>query len=450
MKNMNVMSRPNKRLAQSLLTILLGVMASISTGLVLNTSHATMTGPVVINSTVCLPQEDSNLAASLSSLSINPVITSSFQSCNAVVVSTGYLSHKPLDIMNSLAARMSSGGGFVVVLSGANDQRQNFLGAWMKALTINHAKMPVMPIISFSSDKKSFTIDTRMFTAPLIAFSFKPFGVSISESALDLASNVAWAVNNFESEAGVPSTASISSILEGGGAQSQGSSNQISSLTESGMSFIGYIGWRTSDIHGWFGEYEGTQSVKVEYYYTSATTGNGKYEFFLAHIWHSAYGVCAWTGCYSPNTWDSVTDWKTSTYAGQVLHDWGPKNSGTNAQVTFGLTVGADATGPQASASITYGVPGGLQIDWADQTVPQNGYVKAHENMHTHGPDNHDTTYTVEPTSTGFLDPTLPAGGEPMIVSHSFSVTVDIDCCGGSGTSLSFNAWLYSNSVQAA
>src|SRR5207237_8324742 len=125
MKNMNVMSRLNKRLAQSLLTIFLGVTASISTGLVLNTSHATMTGAVVIKSTVCLPQEDSNLAASLSSLSINPVITSSFQSCNAVVVSTDYLSHKPLDIRNSLAARRSTDGRFGVVLSRPNDQRQN-------------------------------------------------------------------------------------------------------------------------------------------------------------------------------------------------------------------------------------------------------------------------------------------------------------------------------------
>lgn len=134
----------------------------------------------------------------------------------------------------------------------------------------------------------------------------------------------------------------------------------------------------------------------------------------MANTQHSAIGYNG----YSPKKFVSVTDWNTDTWEGQVLHQWGPKNGGSNTQITFTLTAGVQGEEPVATATISYSVQGGLEIRWKDHTVPDKGYVKT---LHEIPDSKSDVTYTLEPSSIGLLDPNKQGGGVlPMIIDHEF------------------------------
>lgn len=172
-----------------------------------------------------------------------------------------------------------------------------------------------------------------------------------------------------------------------------------------GFEFLGYIGWKHSNT------YIGEQWVKTEYYYAEAESGGNKYRFYLAYNMHSQE---YYVPLGIPLTFTTVTDWKTSTYSGQVLWDWGPKNWGCDATVSIELSAGKAGAG----VGISYSAPLGAAFCHYDNTDPGDGvFAVTHQVTGIVLPF---ITYTVEPSSIGLLDPTKPGGSLPMIVSHRF------------------------------
>ncbi|MGC8949565.1 MAG: hypothetical protein ACP5OK_09550 [Thermoprotei archaeon] len=176
--------------------------------------------------TICVPRVDEKLVSVLTPL--NVTVVDSLQNCNIIVASNGTL-QKPLDLYNTLSNRISQGKGFVfIIFMAKNNYRLNFIGAWLKALTKNNYRMPLM-LGNASVNKKTFQLNTKLYTSDLIAFSFKPFGISIVEKIINPASDVAWTINNF-----------LNSQTSGQLASYQ--INQQDGITTNGFTFIGYIG----------------------------------------------------------------------------------------------------------------------------------------------------------------------------------------------------------------
>ncbi len=291
-----------------------------------------------------------------------------------------------VELYSNLAKRMK-GSGFIIVLYKVDkNEKRKFLEAWLKALTRAGYKMPVIPISKASRDKKSFKIDERVFNADIVALSVKPFGIFVIENSNNPLLDLRLITHTFNEE----------------------KSMELLSTNIKNFKYIGYIGWKSKTL-----ENVGKESVKVDYYIAKTTVGGKTYRFFLANTQHSAIGYNG----YSPKKFVSVTDWNTDTWKGQVLHQWGPKNEGSNAQITFTLTAGVQGEEPVATATISYSVQGGLEIRWEDHTVPDEGYVKT---LHEIPDSKSDVTYTLEPSSIGLLDPNKQGGVLPMIIDHEF------------------------------
>ncbi len=112
-----------------------------------------------------------------------------------------------------------------------------------------------------------------------------------------------------------------------------------------------------------------------------------------------------------PKAFITETDWRTSAYSGQVLFDWEPKNQGgPTSSISFTMTMGSDI-----SASVAYSVANPAQFSWKDQTNPSTGDVKTE---HTLDSATTAVTYTVKPSSIGYLDSNKSGGAEPMLVGH--------------------------------
>jgi len=321
-----------------------------------------------------------------------------------------------IELYNNLAKRIKRSGFVVVLYKVDKDEKRKFLEAWLKALTKAGYKMSVIPISKVSKDKKSLKIDERVLTADLIALSAKPFGMFIIERTSDPVSDLKLITHTFNEEKSIES---------------------CSTNTEN-FNYIGYIGWKSKTTDN-----VGKEAVKVDYYIAKTTVGGKTYRFFLADSQHSAIGYDG----YSPKEFISITNWNTNTWEGQVLHQWGPKNEGSNTQITFTLTAGVQGEEPIATATISYGVQGGLEIRWKDQTVPDDGYVKT---LHEIPNSKSDVTYTVEPSSIGLLDPNKNGGVLPMIVDHEFKTEFQKQVLWWTDTKtidISFTVALYDSNV---
>jgi len=394
---------------------------------------------------LCIPIEDSDLATQgLSSLG-NIRYVDSLEGCEVLVVGSGYLSKDANMICSQLTDMLASEDGFIIVIDGAKELRSAFMDALGEALHANGLRMPVMPIKNATADKVSYSVHPQLYTADIVAISFKPYGFTVIEEKTDAASDVAFAVNNYLDDTLI---CALGGIDTGAGTRMNPavcvSPTSIDKEPPEGTTFIGSIGWKGTTSYGMFDEPMGRLEAKVQYYYCNATTAEGTFKFFFAYVQHWAKGF-GYLGLfnYDPHIFYTTTDWNTDLYSDQVVEDWGPKNSGSNSVITYGLSVGISGQNPTASASITYSVEGGLLIAWWDQGDPADGLAKT---KHYIKDTLIDQPYTVEPSSTGFLDPEI-GGAEPMVVYHEFWTDygysfylINID--------ISFWANLYSNDVD--
>ncbi|MEZ0393440.1 MAG: hypothetical protein ABWK00_00095 [Desulfurococcaceae archaeon] len=207
-----------------------------------------------------------------------------------------------------------------------------------------------------------------------------------------------------------------------------------------GMVLVGLLGWISNYTYGKAcGEITGRQMVYVRYYYGNNTSAAGKlYHVWYVYVQHSGVGYetqCNWwifryTVYHYPKRFLTTTDWRTTTWPGQVVDDWQPKNVGSavvvHYHVTSGISVGLGkyfSAEVQYSTGFTETTPGVPYYTWLDRSEPADGIVRT-EHVVNQGTfkDSQMTglIFTVEPSSFGFLDPDRPGGTMPMIITQSF------------------------------
>ncbi len=322
-------------------------------------------------------------------------------------------------LYNMLRNKIAKEHRFQIILVKLNEnEKRTVLKAWFKALGEFGHKLSVIPVKRVSHDKRSIEIDDRLLKADIVALSCNPDGIFVAEKTNDPTKDIAMIIKTFDEV-------------------------RAESTNIKNFNYIGYVGWITKDQNN-----VGKETVKVDYYIAKTTVGGKTYRFFLALPQHSALGYDG----YSPKKFTTITDWNTDIWEGQVLHDWGPKNEGSNTQVSYTLTASAGFQGEEpvaiASATISYSVQGGLKIKWIDQTSPDTGCVKT---IHEIPDSSSGVTYTVEPSSIGLLDPNKPGGFLPMIVDHDFKVELQKPVWWWTDTKtidINFSVALYDNSVN--
>ncbi len=300
----------------------------------------------------------------------------------------------------------------------------------MKAERSNNITMPIQLAHAVNKNKDDLAIDSSICSANDVVLTFNPFGIYLVNESIGDFSGIMWAVNNAVHPSH-PSTmfGPVQSDLN----------NNIShvattdTITQQGFAFIGQIGWFTSYGTG-YTSYSGSKGnvlemqVLTNFYETSQTTSQGTYYFYLTYTQQSAIGhyysgvywytLQPWEVSYSPDNFYAQNDWRTYVFPGQMLVSWGPQNSGTNAEITYSLSAGISQNGASVGGSISYSVPGGLKISWKDSSNPALGYYNTTQTLGA----GTGTTYTIDPSSIGELNPTKEGGVLPMIMNVDFKV----------------------------
>jgi len=278
--------------------------------------------------------------------------------------------------------------------------------------------MPVLPLDpgSISGDKLAVPVFHKaMYSAEALAFTFNPVGVVVVETLIDF-----------------PQT--LVMVAKWGGLVPHGVLPSVAvgaMFSGSAWTPIGFVGWVTvNTARAICYETTGTMYVKVDYFHASVTTPGGKtYHGFMAHVEHGAEGYrtrCCMEPCwwiFYPQTFISKTDWMSSTWPGQVLDDWGPKNVGTSF------------------------MPNAPYYEWYDMSDPAAGIAIAKHVVKLPGKypisNLSGVIFSVESISIAFLDPDRPGGVLPMIVRHEFATAFNT----GDTVTISFSARLYQTTV---
>jgi hypothetical protein len=177
----------------------------------------------------------------------------------------------------------------------------------------------------------------------------------------------------------------------------------------------------------------GVMSVKLDVLYGNVTTTAGVlYHAWFIHVEHSAVGYE--TKCYRgpfpttnyhyPRKFNTTVDWLTWRFPGQVVEDYQPKNMGGGQGISYTVSMAGNP-----AISVEYGSTRELKdvsYLWADESEPWNGVVTIIHEVDKPGNvsdrDMVGRTFTVEPSSVGFLDPLKPGGDLPMIIKAYFTV----------------------------
>ena len=354
-----------------------------------------------------------------------------------------------VDVLLNFSRAIANTNSFILVwLNPSEDIRVSKRGleTVLKLYGIKKLR-PLLPLNPDSITNTKYAapqIHPALFKAAMIAFSINPTGVIVIEDSKKPIKDIAFIIELFY-KAGKTKSQIISLL-----------NKDLSSITEiNGFNFIGYIGWKTSSMYGRVcNEETGYMSVKVDYYYASDETHG--YKFWLAHVMHGAKGYE--TYCllppsihHYPEKFISVTDWRTEVWPAQILDDWGPKNIGSAATISYTVSSGISVGLSVASASIEYSVtitePNAPYFEWRDLSDPPSGISKVEHIVKV--PQGYDigkldnVWFQVEPSSIGLLDPNKYGGVPPMVVLHYFETSLNT----GDKTSISFGAYLFPYSV---
>jgi hypothetical protein len=303
--------------------------------------------------------------------------------------------------------------------------------------------LPVDPEYMYIDKKQVPPIDQRVFKADALVFSINPKGVIIIDSLYDdssfvLVTVMKWSelINPYSLNDKAKKVIGTSSIIN-----------------LKGVNYLGYIGYLTSNWTGReCGEITGIMGVKLDLFYTNVTATTGTvYHAFFVHVNHEAKGYRTYCkGSYIdhyPKTFNTTIDWKTTIWPGQVVDTYEPKNTGTAQTISY--TMGSFSAGSISvtySSSTTTTQPNAPYYQWVDSSEPWNGvvttihYVEKPKDL----PDSAliDTTFTVEPSSVGFLDPNKAGGYPPMVIHGYFTAVNNL----GDSTSIQIGVYLYPSS----
>jgi len=357
---------------------------------------------------------------------------------------------KPTDMLDRLVAPLR-GESRVAIMILNPEHRTEKIGDVLEILLKYYGSrgeyliLPLDPEYTSIDKKQVPPIDQRVFKADALVFSINPNGIIVIDKLYD-------------------SSYVLLTVMKWSKLINPGSFNDkakevigVSRITErKGLDFMGYIGYLTSNWTGQqCGEVTGTMGVKLDLFYANVTATTGTlYHAFFVHVEHQAKGYKTYCQLFYydhyPSKFNTTIDWKTTTWPGQVVDTYEPKNTGTAQTISY--TMGWSFSAGTSSISVTYTStttttqPNAPYYRWVDSSEPWNGvvttihYVEKPKDL----PDSAliDTTFTVEPSSVGFLDPDKAGGYPPMVIHGYFTALNNL----GDSTSIHISVYLYPSS----
>ena len=354
---------------------------------------------------------------------------------------------KPTDMLDRLVASLR-GESRVAIMILNPEHRTEKIGDVLEILLKYYGSrgeyliLPLYPEYTSIDKKQVPPIDQRVFKADALVFSINPNGIIVIDKLYD-SSYVLLTVMKWSKLINPESLNDKAKEVIG-----------VSRITErKGLDFIGYIGYLTSNWTGQrCGEVTGTMGVKLDLFYTNVTATTGTvYHAFFVHVEHVAKGYKTYCQGASidhyPKKFNTTIDWRTTIWPGQVVDTYEPKNTGTAQTISY--TMGSFSAGSISvtySSSTTTTQPNAPYYQWVDSSEPWNGvvttihYVEKPKDL----PDSAliDTTFTVEPSSVGFLDPNKAGGYPPMVIHGYFTAVNNL----GDSTSIQIGVYLYPSS----
>jgi len=310
--------------------------------------------------------------------------------------------------------------------------------------------LPVDPEYMYIDKKQVPPIDQRVFKADALVFSINPKGVIIIDSLYDDSSFVLVTVMKWSELINPDSLNDKAKKVIG----------TSSIIEQKGVNYLGYIGYLTKNWTGQgCGEITGIMGVKLDLFYTNVTATTGTvYHAFFVHVNHEAKGYRTYCrGSYIdhyPKKFNTTIDWKTTTWPGQVLDNRDPKGYGTQQTISYTTGWIGASLGTGASLSVVYSSsttitqPNAPYYQYADYSDPWYGIASVVHNVEKPSslPDSqlNYVTFTVEPTSVGFLDPNKAGGFPPMIIRGYFT-TVNNH---GDSATITVSIYMYPNSYS--
>ncbi|MEM3754003.1 MAG: hypothetical protein QW778_05410 [Candidatus Micrarchaeaceae archaeon] len=369
---------------------------------------------------------DENIFGLIHSNIPNVILTNSFTAPNVTVMLLGYnylTETSSTGLLNMFSTKIHDGYGFSVIIYESYNQRHKFFDAWFKALQLNKLRMPVVFAYTFNENKSNLQLDPFIYSAPAVAISFAPFGMYVIPNGTNIYRGIISAVNKFSNEATV-NGGLISDYIN----QKQSPISPMVINENTFTNYLGYLGWYSNNAYSYVWPFgptvkAATQGAAVDYYEAQTTNAKGTWYFFLAYTRNTVYMYSYSRYSFTLNNMESITNWNTSKFPGQVLYDWGPINSGSTSDVSFTLSVGIGIEGISVSVSVSYSEPNGIPITWQDKTNPSSGYVNTAEQLGSIADPAKDyVTYEVSPSSIGLLDPTKSGGYPPLLGTQIFEV----------------------------
>lgn len=347
---------------------------------------------------------DGGLAESLGSS-----ITTSF-SQKGIVVSSGYFENTPNSgIVGNLTARLkniSYEGAFTLIVYHAFAYRKDILNDWLFAISNStrnksNAPLPVMPV-SANSTKNQSHPSSAFYYSSTVAFSFSPESIFFSNcgSSINLL--------GFESFLGKNLRKPVSDV-----------SFRTDFYSSQGYTPDSTVGMKYIGEYGWFSSYtsKGFNEVLYKYYEAQACHNGQEYYWFASNVSHAVKGYTNfWGGCKAWK-YNDITNWQTSVYAGQVLCNYSPVNSGCHNFKSGNnplFKIGASASIFGATIGISWPIYYGdyPNLNWVDDSNPATGCVNTFYRWGICA--DVGGTYTVYSISLGELNPTKAGGVLPM------------------------------------
>lgn len=324
-----------------------------------------------------------------------------------LIVGTGFFQNLSSSSLVSLLSNWFRNsevwGEFTLIVYKAFEFRDELLKDWETALTVNALSLKVIPVSS-PITKSSLSQSPSLNNAQAIALSFNPEIVIFGEflSLSDLAGYVSF-VESAVSSATATNVAAISS-------PNFSPASSVTSTNVKNMRYIGSCGWYNAYSNNGFNE------VLYDYYESSMQINGQTYYFFVSGVQHSVQGYHELFGGWKAWKYQDITNWQTSSYAGQILQNWTQQGSGyytfNSQNPTFTLPISFSISGLDVGISWTIYYGGTPNLNYNDQSNPGAGYVDTFYRWGIGA--NVGDTYTVYSLSLGELDPTKAGGFPPM------------------------------------
>jgi hypothetical protein len=341
-----------------------------------------------------------------------------------------FIESKPIDVLDRLLGSLRGESRVAIMILNPEhsvEKMRDVLEILLKYYGSRgeYVILPVDPEYTYIDKKQVPPIDQRVFKADALVFSINPKGLIIIDGLHDDSSFVLLTVMKWSGLINPDSLNDKAKKVIG----------TSSIVDQKGVNFLGYIGYLTSNWIGQrCGEVTGIMGVKLDLFYTNVTATTGTvYHAFFVHVEHQAkgYTTYCWPFYYYhyPSKFNTTIDWRTTDWPGQVVDTYEPKNTGTAQTISYtmgwSLNAGASSISVTYSSSTTTTQPNAPYYRWVDSSEPWNGvvttihYVEKPNNI----PDSAlvDITFTVEPSSVGFLDPNKPGGYLPMVIRGYFT-----------------------------